>query len=553
MWFNTLLASAGGSVLNAADNSARRWAHRPSKALTIMQRLATSAAADPSLSVQKENDNRLAMESGTAAFQLNYPFVYPSMKTDQPEAVQELQVGALSGGRRTDEPAHVTIGGINLAVSSYSKHPNEAFEATLCLRNRENQKIGAIEGGVPPSHLRPLRRSRRSHEDYPFRKDIQASLATAAVRPLTPGLPEHLDRDLARGLAARRHRPAEDGEEDDGPARATLSRRRGSCREPATAVPRIRGPVVSTPPQRRPRPRPSGKTKPAVRGGPGRTSARLDAVRAGRDHHGGGHRVPDRATRSGCRSSATTCASPTRPSSSGWRTTAPCCRRPTGGTRSARHGDHHRHLGRHRAGARHGPGHRHAPHDLRPGRRPHRRSCSRTGSSPSSPRSAGSTPGPRTPATSRRCSATRAAHQPRPGASPSSSSPRCGRRRRSWRCCSWPAWRSCPRTCRRRPRSTGRRAWQRFRPRHAAADEAGDPRRAAVPHARRVPDLRQHLHPDRRRPQHRLGVDPRLRQPLHRAQPRHRLGHLGPHLHLRRDHRRSCSSRGSAPPRPERS
>ena len=33
---------------------------------------------------------------------------------------------------------------------------------------------------------------------------------------------------------------------------------------------------------------------------------------------------------------------------------------------------------------------------------------------------------------------------------------------------------------------------------HAAADEAGDPGRAAVPDAGLVPDLRQHLHPDRR-------------------------------------------------------
>src|SRR5262249_11171932 len=71
-----------------------------------------------------------------------------------------------------------------------------------------------------------------------------------------------------------------------------------------------------------------------------------------------------------------------------------------------------------------------------------------------------------------------------------------------------------------------------------AADEAGDPRRAAVPHARRLPHLRQHLHPDRRRSRYGLGVDPGLRQPVHVAQPRHRLRHLRADLHLRRDHRR---------------
>jgi multiple sugar transport system substrate-binding protein len=183
VWFNTLLASAGGSVLT--PDGKRPSLGKPAvDALTIMQRLATSPAADPSLSVQMENDNRLAMESGTAVFQLNYPFVYPSMKTNQPQLFKSFKWApypAVAAG----EPAHVTIGGINLAVSAYSKHPAEAFEATLCLRNRENQKIGAIKGGVPPT-ISDLYDDPSLEADYPFRKDIKASLATAAVRPLTP-------------------------------------------------------------------------------------------------------------------------------------------------------------------------------------------------------------------------------------------------------------------------------------------------------------------------------------------------------------------------------
>ena len=49
---------------------------------------------------------------------------------------------------------------------------------------------------------------------------------------------------------------------------------------------------------------------------------------------------------------------------------------------------------------------------------------------------------------------------------------------------------------------------------HAAADQTGDPGGAAVPHAGRFPDLRQHLRAYRRHRQHRLGVNPRLRQPV---------------------------------------
>src|SRR5690606_19068842 len=84
VWFNSLANSAGGSILNASatDPSLGPPAVR---AATIMRDLANSPAADPSLPNQMEDQNRLAMESGVAAFEINYPFVYPSMKANNPE------------------------------------------------------------------------------------------------------------------------------------------------------------------------------------------------------------------------------------------------------------------------------------------------------------------------------------------------------------------------------------------------------------------------------------------------------------------------------------
>jgi multiple sugar transport system substrate-binding protein len=183
VWFNTLLASAGGSVLNKTATAPSMGAPAV-KALGIMQRLANSVAADPSLSVQMEDQNRLAMESGTAAFQLNYPFVYPSMKADKPELFKNFK-WTLYPRVDANEPSHVTIGGIDLAISKYTKHADLAFEAALCLRNRENQKIAATKGGLPPT-LSSLYNDPSLQADYPFRKDILRSLQTASVRPKTP-------------------------------------------------------------------------------------------------------------------------------------------------------------------------------------------------------------------------------------------------------------------------------------------------------------------------------------------------------------------------------
>ena len=69
---------------------------------------------------------------------------------------------------------------------------------------------------------------------------------------------------------------------------------------------------------------------------------------------------------------------------------------------------------------------------------------------------------------------------------------------------------------------------------HVAVDQAGDPGGAAVPHAGRIPDLRQHLRAHRRHRQHRLGVDPGLRQPVQGLQCRPGIGDFGADLRLRR-------------------
>jgi len=183
VWFNTMVSSAGGTVLNP-DATKITLGAPAVKALTIMKQLANSTAADPSMTVQKENENRLQMEAGNAAFQLNYPFVYPGMKADNPKLFKVFK-WALYPSVTAGVPAKVTIGGIDLAVSSYSQHKDLAFQAALCLRNRENQLIGANVGGVPPT-IASLYNDPKLFANYPFHADILKALQNASVRPKTP-------------------------------------------------------------------------------------------------------------------------------------------------------------------------------------------------------------------------------------------------------------------------------------------------------------------------------------------------------------------------------
>ena len=183
VWFNTMVASAGGTVLNP-DATKVTLGAPAAKALSIMKQLASSRAADPSLSVQMENPNRLAMEAGTAAFELNYPFVYPGMKADNPKLFKYFK-WALYPEVTPGVPAKVTIGGTDLAVSAYSLHKALAFQAALCLRDAQNQLIGANVGGVPPT-IASLYNNPALFANYPFHADILQALENASVRPKTP-------------------------------------------------------------------------------------------------------------------------------------------------------------------------------------------------------------------------------------------------------------------------------------------------------------------------------------------------------------------------------
>ena len=181
VWFNSMVNSAGGQIVNAN----RVLLGPPAEAAAaVMNRLATSPAADPSLSNSKEDQARLAFENGTAAFEINYPFVWPSAQKDAPKIAQVM---GYTGFPQVvpGVPARSSIGGINLGVSAYSKHPTEAFEAAACMANPAHQKINAIKGGLPPT-LASLYDEPALAKPYPFHALIKQQLTDYGIRPKTP-------------------------------------------------------------------------------------------------------------------------------------------------------------------------------------------------------------------------------------------------------------------------------------------------------------------------------------------------------------------------------
>jgi multiple sugar transport system substrate-binding protein len=226
VWFNTLLASAGGQILSEDGETVTLTdtpEHRAAtvKALQIIKSVATAPGADPSITQTDEGTARLALEQGKAALEVNWPFVLPSLLENavkggvsflpldqQPDLAgaindegtfspsDEQFTSAYEASKKVfgfaefpgvvpGQPAKVTLGGLNLAVGKNTQRKAEAFEAIRCLRNAENQRYTSVEGGLPAVRA-SLYDDPAFQTKYPQYDVIRRQLVDAAVRPATP-------------------------------------------------------------------------------------------------------------------------------------------------------------------------------------------------------------------------------------------------------------------------------------------------------------------------------------------------------------------------------
>jgi multiple sugar transport system substrate-binding protein len=226
VWFNTLLESAGGQVLSEDGGTVTLTdtpAHRAAtvSALQIMKSVATAPGADPSVTRSDAGTARLAFEQGKSALEVNWPYALASMLENavkggvpflpinrRPDLAGSINnVGsfapteqqfrdAYDASRRVfgfapypavqpGEPAKVTIGGLNLAVSTTTRHKAEAYEAIRCLRDSQNEKYISLEGGLPAVRA-SLYADPQFQAKYPMYDIIRRQLTNAAVRLATP-------------------------------------------------------------------------------------------------------------------------------------------------------------------------------------------------------------------------------------------------------------------------------------------------------------------------------------------------------------------------------
>jgi ABC-type glycerol-3-phosphate transport system substrate-binding protein len=182
VWFNSLVNSAGGTLLGPNNTvtvgpSARIAAH-------IMKRLANSPAADPGLNTSEEGPGNDVFDAGTAAFQINYPFVWSGTQSTNPAIFKHMGYAPFPEVIPGKAPK-VSIGGYNLGVSTHSKHPQLAYQAIRCLIQPKNQIRDAVKGGLAPV-LSSIYNEPSFEKAYPFHQLIKNQLVNYGIRPQTP-------------------------------------------------------------------------------------------------------------------------------------------------------------------------------------------------------------------------------------------------------------------------------------------------------------------------------------------------------------------------------
>src|SRR5689334_14533017 len=188
VWFNNLVASAGGTIVDANGKPTLNQA--AVKAAEIIKNVATSGRADPALSTAQEDQGRLAFEAGKGAFLLNWPYVWAAAKADAKNSEVTKKVADNMGYAayprvNPDEPSHVSIGGANLSVSNTGKNPKLATEAALCMTQEKYQKQEAIKEGLPPV-MNKVYDDPEVRKVYPFADLLREQLKDSVVRPPTP-------------------------------------------------------------------------------------------------------------------------------------------------------------------------------------------------------------------------------------------------------------------------------------------------------------------------------------------------------------------------------
>lgn len=186
VWINALVLGAGGNIVTdtakGSDATVTIGDEAGKKAAAVVQKLASSSAKEPDLSVSNEGTVLGPFGSDRGGFMLNWTFAYNNYKADEAvfKDVGFARYPETVAGTQSRPP----LGGINVGISRFSKHPDLAMKAVACMTSEENQIQYAVETGNMPAREAAYT-SPQLTKDFPqeLLNLYRDSMATGGPRP----------------------------------------------------------------------------------------------------------------------------------------------------------------------------------------------------------------------------------------------------------------------------------------------------------------------------------------------------------------------------------
>lgn len=132
----------------------------------------------------EEEESRGIFQSGNAVFMRNWPYAYQLSQSADSPIKGKVGVTTLPKGPGANARSAATLGGWNLSVSKFSKHPKEAAELALYLTGPEEQKRRAITGGYQPT-IKSLYEDKEVLAANPSFAMLVGTFSSAVPRPST--------------------------------------------------------------------------------------------------------------------------------------------------------------------------------------------------------------------------------------------------------------------------------------------------------------------------------------------------------------------------------
>ncbi|NUH40206.1 ABC transporter substrate-binding protein [Streptomyces samsunensis] len=178
--FSEAVQSSGGHVFDANGKPTVDTPQAKTALTWMADAFKDGTIPHEDLTYQEEN-GRQAFQSGKVIFMRNWPYVWDlANKTDGSSKVTgKFDVAPLPG---LDSTGSSTLGGYNLAVSSFTKHKTTARDFITYLTSDRSERANLLAASTAPTRT-ALYQDPALQKKFPYLAGLKKSLDTAVARP----------------------------------------------------------------------------------------------------------------------------------------------------------------------------------------------------------------------------------------------------------------------------------------------------------------------------------------------------------------------------------